>query len=608
MVSYKNMKRARSIFKKLIHKHFVRTLFVVFIFLIVPISIVSAYIIFNNGKIYPGVYLGNTNVGGKNLSEATNELNKTLLNQNSSKVKFVGYSYNEGQQEKHEFSLAISEIQLNYEIQSNVLKAYSVGRSGNIINDLIEILGANFKVTIIPLSYSYDHQRFDEFFSIIASAMSFDPIPASLNYHDNKIEVNKGTKGMDINVSNIKEKTLDKFSNGNLTSAIEFSSYQTGKVLNQNEADIWESKASALKGKSVSVFRENFSKQYNDRDLISFLSYDNTNSKIEKEIDEISKNINREPVEPTLTVSRANNDTIKRVTSFTPSVDGMSVKTDELLAEFISKLNLLTSTDQSEAKIEIPVAKTSPKFNIGDVNNLGITTLIGKGYSKFRGSIPSRVHNVALAASRINGVLIAPGETFSFNQALGDVSKLTGYKEAYIIQDGKTVLGDGGGVCQVSTTLFRAVLDAGLPITERRGHSYRVTYYEQDSGVGLDATVFAPTTDFKFTNDTPTYILIQTSVNQKDMTAYFELYGTSDGRKSTVTKPVVYDQVPPPEDLFIDDPTLANGVIKQIDHKAWGAKSKFDYTVTRNGETIYQKTFLTVYKPWQAKFLRGTAL
>jgi vancomycin resistance protein YoaR len=92
------------------------------------------------------------------------------------------------------------------------------------------------------------------------------------------------------------------------------------------------------------------------------------------------------------------------------------------------------------------------------------------------------------------------------------------------------------------------------------------------------------------------------------MTAEFRLYGTSDGRKATITKPVIYDQTPPPEDLYIDDPTLHAGTIKQIDYKAWGAKSKFDYTVERNGEIIYQKTFLTVYKPWQAKFLRGTGV
>jgi vancomycin resistance protein YoaR len=237
---------------------------------------------------------------------------------------------------------------------------------------------------------------------------------------------------------------------------------------------------------------------------------------------------------------------------------------------------------------------------------MGIKELIGRGSSRFRGSISSRIHNIALASSRFNGVLVKPGEIFSFNKALGDVSIYTGYKEAYIIKDGKTVLGDGGGVCQVSTTFFRAILSAGLPVVERRAHAYRVGYYEQDSSVGFDATVYDPSPDLKFKNDTPGHLLIQTYVNTRAATLVFEIYGTSDSRIASTTKPVVTDIVSPPEDLYVDDPTLPIGSVKQIDWKAWGAKAWFTYKVTRDKETIYQKTFYSNYRPWQAIYLRGT--
>ena len=166
-------------------------------------------------------------------------------------------------------------------------------------------------------------------------------------------------------------------------------------------------------------------------------------------------------------------------------------------------------------------------------------------------------------------------------------------------------MGDGGGVCQVSTTLFRAALAAGLPIAERQAHSYRVSYYENDSSPGIDATVYSPYPDFKIKNDTSAHILIQTNFNPKTTTLDFEFYGASDGRVSAVTKPKVWDSVPPPPDLYQDDPNLPAGVLKQINGKAAGAKVAFDYKVTRGKEVLQDRTFYSIYRPWQALYLRG---
>ena len=258
------------------------------------------------------------------------------------------------------------------------------------------------------------------------------------------------------------------------------------------------------------------------------------------------------------------------------------------------------------SSFEISVKRTPPELTTDKVNDLGIKELIGRGTSRFRGSIPSRVHNIQLASAKLNGVLIKPGDTFSFNDALGDVSKFTGYQEAYVIREGKTVLGDGGGVCQVSTTFFRAALNSGLPILERQAHAYRVGYYEQDTSPGLDATVYGPTPDLRIKNDTPAHILIQAKVNTKTSSLVFEFYGTGDGRTATTSKPVVANVVLAGEDVYIDDPTLPAGTVKQTEHRANGAKVTFNYLVQRGGETIYKKTFTSNYRPWQAVYLRGT--
>lgn len=294
-----------------------------------------------------------------------------------------------------------------------------------------------------------------------------------------------------------------------------------------------------------------------------------------------------------------------RVTTFQPSEEGKTVDWENLNSEILGQGEKVLVLSPKTVNIEIPIKTLKPQVSTENVNSFGIKELIASGSSHFAHSIPQRIHNVALAAGRINGALVAPGKIFSFDAVLGDVSLFTGYQQAYIIKDGKTILGDGGGVCQVSTTLFRAILNAGLPVIERNAHAYRVGYYEQDSPPGLDATTYVPTVDLKFKNDTQNYILIQSAIDYDEQKLEFFLYGTKDGRDVLISKPVVSDQTPPPPPLFQDDPTLPKGEVKQIDFEAWGAKVVFNRTVTKDNKAIISETFVSNYQPWQAVYLKG---
>lgn len=300
-----------------------------------------------------------------------------------------------------------------------------------------------------------------------------------------------------------------------------------------------------------------------------------------------------------------------KVSAFKPSSPGRKVNMDLLKNRFAAVIPMAAKNAAQDTdiaiRLDVPIDTIQPMITTDKANSFGIKERIGTGYSEFAGSIPGRIHNVALAASKFNGVLIPPGETFSFNDVVGDISAATGYQSAYIIKDGRTVLGDGGGVCQVSTTLFRAAMNAGLPIVERHEHSYRVHYYEEGGfKPGLDATVFTPTDDLKFKNDTPGYILIQTKTDTDNLNMTFELYGTSDGRKSEVFDEKLWGITPPPPPLYQDDPTLPAGTVRQVDFEAWGAKASFRYRVTRGLETLIDTVFTSNYRPWQAVFLRGT--
>ncbi|EKE15186.1 MAG: VanW family protein [uncultured bacterium] len=294
-----------------------------------------------------------------------------------------------------------------------------------------------------------------------------------------------------------------------------------------------------------------------------------------------------------------------KVIEFRKETDGLKIKSDEFLPDF-DKIIASFKTDVSNKKIVLNSEVIKPEIRLSDINEYGIEEFIAEGKSDYTHSIPQRVHNVILAASKFNGVLIPKGKEFSFNETIGDISSLTGYQPAYVIKEGKTVLGDGGGVCQVSTTLFRAALNAGLPILERNAHAYRVGYYENDSQPGFDATVYGPTVDLKIKNNTPGYILIETEIDKENNLLYFRFYGKKDSRRVEISKATVYDVVPALSPKYQDDPTLKKGVTKQVDFPAGGAKAFFTYKVYQGEKITTDDKFYSNFRPWAAVYLVGT--
>jgi vancomycin resistance protein YoaR len=254
--------------------------------------------------------------------------------------------------------------------------------------------------------------------------------------------------------------------------------------------------------------------------------------------------------------------------------------------------------------VALPLVSVHPALATEDAPSLGIVELIGEGVTSFSGSAASRVQNIVVGAAQFDGVLIAPGETFSFNHYLGEVTAEKGYEESIIIWGNTTRADVGGGLCQVSSTAFRAAFWAGLPIAERWAHAFRVSYYEPP--IGLDATIYSPDVDLKWVNDTGHHILIQTYVDQENSTLTFHYYGTNPGRTVEMEGPYEENPVKHGPAVYRDDPTLPKGETKQIE---W-AKDGLDVTVYRiikeNGVEVERETIFSQYRPWQAVFLVGT--
>ncbi|MBI3971166.1 MAG: VanW family protein [Chloroflexi bacterium] len=257
-------------------------------------------------------------------------------------------------------------------------------------------------------------------------------------------------------------------------------------------------------------------------------------------------------------------------------------------------------------EVTLVTTVTKPNVSSDNVAQLGIKELVATGSSKFAGSGPERVNNIQVAASRLNGTVIPPGATFSFLKALGPITKANGYQEGLTILGDETVPGIGGGVCQVSTTLFRAAFFTGLPFVERHQHTYRVGYYEQDgSPVGFDAAVYDPGIDLRFKNDLGMALLIQMHIDPDTSTLTFRLYGTAEGRdvRLAASRSNEIKAGPPRPDGV--DPTLPRGQRRQVEWRADGVDATIRRTVVQSGRTLLSDSFFSRYAPWREKWVVG---
>jgi vancomycin resistance protein YoaR len=245
------------------------------------------------------------------------------------------------------------------------------------------------------------------------------------------------------------------------------------------------------------------------------------------------------------------------------------------------------SAQNRTARVALTYAQ--PKVSTAQVRAMGITTRVGQ-YETIYGGDPNRIHNVQLVARLIDGKLIAPGATFSFNQATGARTADKGFRTAPVIINGEVTSGLGGGVCQVSTTVFNAAYEAGLKITERTNHALYISHYPQ----GRDATVNYPDVDLKFVNDTPHWLLLRTYVGSYSLDV--DLYGAplhrrvvTDTRPLVTTGPAPVQRVPDPS-LYVGEtavqesgsPSLSTSVERKV--------------YTGNGSLLYDNTWYSSYR------------
>ncbi|MDQ3467681.1 MAG: VanW family protein, partial [Chloroflexota bacterium] len=285
------------------------------------------------------------------------------------------------------------------------------------------------------------------------------------------------------------------------------------------------------------------------------------------------------------------------------SVNGVELNPTELAQE------IEASFFGNHGPVAAPATITRPRIDSANLDRLGIVTLLGTGTSNYAGSTDGRATNVAVGAERLNGTLVPPGGEYSFNNSIGVINEENGFVEAQVI-DGERIGQDiGGGICQVSTTVFRAAYLAGMPIGEWWPHRYQIPFYEYDGWPpGLDASILQPTEDpstwgdFKFSNPSDGWLLVESWTNGVQVVV--NIYGPDLGYAVDTTGPTIGEKLQIEPDLEIVDPELDAGTINHTESPQEGLEvSHYRVVTDRNSNIVSEGNFYTKYYPrgnvWQ---------
>jgi vancomycin resistance protein YoaR len=285
----------------------------------------------------------------------------------------------------------------------------------------------------------------------------------------------------------------------------------------------------------------------------------------------------------------------------TPGDTGLGLDADQALSLVSAALHGGPRT------LQLPMVPIPPPVTEANLASLGITGEVGVGTSSFVGSEQYRITNIRAGSRQMDGTLVPPGGSFSFNTQLGEVTEENGFVEGYAIIDNRTQKEWGGGLCQVSTTVFRAAFFGGLPISERHEHAFRISWYEElGEPPGLDAAIFTPYNDMRFTNDTGGWLLLESYVDLERQRLTMVLYGTPTNRTVAYEHRVLENTPAPTQAVYVDDPAQPRGYLRKSDTARGGIRVEVLRTVSENGQVIAQDTFPTEFKPWPDIYVRGT--
>ncbi|MBI5912885.1 VanW family protein [Candidatus Azambacteria bacterium] len=509
----------------------------------VPLCLFVALMLCNYRSIAYGVTVSGYGIGGKNIAEA-----KQSLAQNAAYFEYTKTALTLGDRS---WKAAPRDLGVTFDIDATVQKAYRVGRNKNMLGNVIAQMRIATLGTPVSFTVTIDDRALDRYLDEHLKDAEQKATNAALVFNEGTgvFEITPAHTGSVINKSLLKYALFQSAARG-IPATIALAQEQDAPLISEEALEPIAHQANQLLARaplaltyatsadatapSPARARQHSLTKEQLKDLITpvwgndIFSLGIREEVLKNILIELAPSINQKPQNAVLTFTDG------KAKEFALSKNGIELDIPASIEAIKRQLA------QETQAMTLAVNTLYPEIRTETIENLGLVTLLGKGESDFSGSPSSRIFNIKLGAEKLNGTFIKPGEEFSFMNAIGDVSAKEGYQYALVIKNGGDLVKEyGGGLCQVSTTMFRAAIYAGLTITERFAHSLPVRYYNPQ---GFDAAVYSPHPDLRFINDTPSNILVQTKIKGNKL--YFEFYGTSDTREVKLIGPREYDRDP----------------------------------------------------------------
>ena len=550
----------------------------------------AADVIASAGRIHPGVHVGEVAVGGKTIDEASTAIAEYVAAQAAPPVTVSAGGST--------WEVTAESLLVSVDATALAGDAYAIGR-GDVAPAFAGRVRAIFGGVTVPLALDCDEPALEALVDSINQAVATPPVDAGVSVDGASVSRIEPADGIGVAAEEARDKILSAFLADERTVPLELGPIAPD-IGAEGAEQAYQDALTMVSAPLTVVYAERAGEAPPETigGWIGFRLLEGAETPT-LEAYVVSEDVSATVLPMVAEVGKPARDAgfsvSAGVVSIIPAEDGLQADAADLAVRLDAVL-----TGSAERRAELTMQRVQPEITTEEAQAMGIVERISTFTTDYASSNKPRVNNIHTLADALDGTLIPPGGTFSFNDTIGERTAEKGYQEANAIVNGKLVPQLGGGICQVGTTIFNTVFFSGLPVVERKNHSQYISHYP----TGRDATVSWGGPDFKFKNDTEHWVLVATGYTNSTVT--ISLYGTDPGYEVTYETGPWTNIVNPPI-REVPDPTLPAGS-RVVDEKGISGRTIVVVRhVKKGGVEIRTDTFKSVYKAAEEVVRVGTA-